>query len=231
MYPFSLHPTRICPKPEVFTVERLFLVGVFLLLVQGCDRQAPADYFPLRAGQQRAMRVYTRLVQGNDTTETTETRVVEVVHGLKDVPGLGKCWVVETPRESGGAFFSFFRKHDDGVIQLVQTDANQPPLEILYLALPLVKGLKWYDTKAQHEVMEVVAQETVQVQAGTYPDCFVVSVRSTRSNWLMKQWLAPNVGAVRWENHAAWTERDGARHELLKQAELVALKLPPEPGH
>jgi hypothetical protein len=211
-------------------MRRLTFVGFGLALLLACDRQAPADYFPLQAGQQRAMRVFTRMVEGTDTTETTAIKVVEVVHGQKDVPGMGKCWVVESPRDTGRSLYSFFRKNDDGVIQLVQASADKPPVEILYLALPLVKGLKWYDTKAQNEVMEVMAQETVKVRAGTYPDCYVVAVKSTRADWSMTQWLAPNVGAVKWENRAVWTDKDGKRREMLRQAELVALKVPPDSG-
>lgn len=210
--------------------KRLIAIGFGLALVLACDRHASADYFPLKAGQQRAMKVFTRMIAGTDTSETTEVRVVEVVRGLKDVPGMGKCWVVESPRDSGRSFYSFFRKHDDGIIQLMPTSANKPPVEMLYLALPLVKGLKWYDTKAEHEMMEVTAQETVKVKAGTYPDCFVVAVKSTRGDWSMTQWLAPNVGAVKWENHAAWTDTTGKKHEMLKLAELVAFKVPQDSG-
>jgi hypothetical protein len=210
--------------------KNLSAIEFGLVLLLACDRQVPADYFPLRAGQQRAMRVYTRMIVGSDTTETTEVKVVEVVHGLKDVPGMGKCWVVESPRDTGHPSFSFFRKTDDGIIQLVQSTADKPPVEILYLALPLVKGLKWYDTKAQGEVMEVTAQETVRVKAGTYPDCYVVAVKSTRTGWSMTQWLAPNVGAVKWENRAAWTDKRGEKREVLKLAELVAFKVPQDSG-
>jgi hypothetical protein len=206
--------------------KNLMVVGFGLVLLLACDRQVPADYFPLKAGQQRAMKVYTRMIEGTDTTETSEVRVVEFVHGLKEVPGLGKCWVVESPRDTGQPSYSFFRKNDDGVIQLVQTSADKPPVEILYLALPLVKGLKWYDSKAQGEVMEVTAQETVKVRAGTYPDCYVVTVRSTRTGWSMTQWLAPNVGAVKWENQVTWTDKNGKTREVLKLAELVAFKVP-----
>jgi hypothetical protein len=210
--------------------KNLMAVGFGLALLLACDRQAPADYFPLRAGQQRAMRVYTRTIEGTDTTETTEVKVVERVHGLKEVPGMGKCWVVESPRDTGSSSYSFFRKSDDGIIQLMPTSADEPPVEILYLALPLVKGLKWYDTKAQGEVMEVTAQETVKVRAGTYPDCYVVVVKSTRTGWSMTQWLAPNVGAVKWENRAAWTDKSGKKREVLKLAELVASKVPQDSG-
>jgi hypothetical protein len=210
--------------------KNLMAVGFGLALLLACDRQVPADYFPLKAGQQRAMKVYTRTIEGTDTTETTEVKVVEVVLGLKDVPGMGKCWVVESPRDTGHASYSFFRKNDDGIVQLVPTSADKPPVEILYLALPLVKGLKWYDTKAQGEVMEVTAQETVKVRAGTYPDCYVVTVKSTRTGWGMTQWLAPNVGAVKWENRATGTDKSGKNWEVLKLAELVAFKVPRDTG-
>jgi len=211
-------------------MKRLLVIGFALALLLTCDRREPADYFPLKAGQQRVMKVYTRTIRGTDTTETTQVKVVEVVHGLKDVPGMGKCWVVESPRDTGESSYSFFLKNDDGVIQLVQTSRGKPPVEILYLALPLIKGLKWYDTKAQSEVMEVTAQETLKLRAGTYPDCYAVSVRSTRAGWSMTQWLAPNVGAVKWENRAAWTDKSGERCEVLKLAELVVLKVPRDSG-
>jgi hypothetical protein len=209
--------------------KRMMAIGFGLALL-ACDRQAPADYFPLKAGQQRAMKVYTRMIEGKDTTETTEVRVVEIVHGVKDVPGMGKCWVVESPRDTGRPLYSFFRKGEDGIIQLKPVGDDKPPLEMLYLALPLAKGLKWYDTKAQRELMEVTAQETVKVQAGAYPDCYVVAVKNTRADWSMTQWLAPNVGAVKWENRAAWTDKGGKRHEMLKLAELVAFNIPPDSG-
>ena len=210
--------------------RNLMIAGLGLALLLACDRQEPADYFPLKAGQRRVMRVYTRMIEGTDTTETTQVKVVEIVHGLKDVPGMGRCWVVESPRDTGQSSFSFFLKNDDGVIQLVQTSVEKPPVEILYLALPLVKGLKWYDTKAQGEVMEVTGQETLKLRAGTYPDCYVVAVKSTRAGWNMTQWLAPNVGAVKWENRAAWTDKNGRRCEVLKLAELVAFKVPQDSG-
>jgi hypothetical protein len=211
-------------------MKRLTAIGFGLLLILACDRHAPADYFPLKAGQRRAMKVFTRLIAGTDTTETTQVKVVEIVLGLKDVPGLGKCWVVESPRDTGGPLYSFFRKNDDGVIQLMQTSPDKPPVEMLYLALPLATGLKWYDTKGQSEMMEVTAQETARVQAGVYPDCYVVKVKSTRADWNMTQWLAPNVGAVKWENRAVWTDKSGVRHEMLQQAELVAFEVPQGSG-
>jgi len=210
--------------------KRLAAVGLGLALLAACDRHAPADYFPLKAGQQRAMRVYTRMVDGTDTTEITEGKVVEVVRGLRDVPGIGSCWVVESRRDTGPSAFSFFRKNDDGVVQLVPGSGDKPPAEILYLALPLAKGLKWYDTKAQGEVMEVTAQETVKVRAGTYPDCYVVTVKSTRVGWNVTQWLAPNVGAVKWENRAVWTDKNGKRCEALRLAELVTFRAPRDSG-
>jgi len=210
--------------------KNLTAVAFGIALLLACDRQVPVDYFPLRVGQQRAMRVYTRMIEGTDTTETTEVRIVERVHGLRDVPGVGRCWVVESPRDTGSSSYTFFRKSDDGVVQLMPSGEDKPPVEILYLALPLVKGLKWYDTKAQGEVMEVTAMETVRVRAGTYPDCYVIAVKSTRTGWSMKQWLAPNVGAVRWENRAYWTGKSGEKREVLKLAELVAFKVPRDSG-
>jgi hypothetical protein len=78
--------------------------------------------------------------------------------------------------------------------------------------------------------MEVVARETVAVQAGTFPDCYQVRVTSTRADWSMSQWLAPDVGPVKWENRASWTGKDGVKRELLRQAELVSYLVPKKAG-
>src|SRR5512143_1405352 len=114
-------------------LKRFCAIACCSVVLLACSRQLPADYFPLRAGQKRAMQVYTRTIRGTDTTETTEVKVVEVVHGQQEVPGMGKCWVVESPRDTGRPSYSFIRKGDDGIIQLIPTSGDKPPAEILYL--------------------------------------------------------------------------------------------------
>ncbi len=199
-----------------------------LVLLAACEQPEPADYFPLAPGAQRVMRVYTRLVTGRDTSETTLTRLVELVHGERELPQLGRVWVVEAPRDSGRSTFTFFRKRDDGIIQVLPVSDRQP-VEMLYLALPLSRGLKWYDSRDRREVMEVTARDTVRVEAGTFPDCYEVKARSTRQDWTLRQWLAPDVGPVKWENRSAWTDREGVRHEIYRRAELVEYRTPEPP--
>lgn len=208
---------------------RLHMALALALLLAGCEQPEPADYFPLAPGARRVMRVYTRLVTGRDTSETTATRLVEVVHGERDVPQLGRVWVVEAPRDSGRSTFTYFRKRDDGIIQVLPVPDRQP-VEMLYLALPLSRGLKWYDSRDRREVMEVLARDTVRVEAGTFPDCYEVTARSTRLDWTLRQWLAPDVGPVKWENRSAWTGKDGVRFELYRRAELVTYRTPDQPA-
>ena len=209
--------------------KRLLAVAGLLLALAGCNRPELADYFPLTPGARRIMRIETRMISGRDTTDTVQVRTVEVVHGEKELPRLGKVWVVESPRDTGRPLYSYFRKHDDGIIQVLPTQ-DSTPQELLYLSLPLVKGLKWYDTKERREVIEVVARETVAVEAGRFPDCFQVRVSSTGADWTMCQWLAPDIGPVKWENRAAWTGKDGVRRELLRKAELVSYLVPKKAG-
>jgi hypothetical protein len=209
-------------------MKGLAALSTLVALLASCCRQAPADYFPMKPGSKRIMRVYTRTIAGVDTNETTEVKIVEVVIGERELPAMGKCWVVESPRDSGRTAYSYFRKADDGVMQVVPAAEGKPPMEMLYLSLPLAKGLKWYGTKAQREMMEVVSEETVVVEAGTFTDCYQVLTTSTWADWTMRQWFAPNAGPVKWENHFAWTGKDGVRHELLKRAELVRLQVPTE---
>jgi hypothetical protein len=54
----------------------------------------------------------------------------------------------------------------------------------------------------------------------------VVAVKSTRTDWTMRQWLAPEVGAVKWENEAGWTTKEGKKCQMLKRAELVSYEVP-----
>jgi hypothetical protein len=203
---------------------------VAAVVLAGCGGHELADYYPLVPGAERYMKIYTRTITGKDTSVATEIRLVETVRGEREMPGAGKVWVVETPGESSNVGYAFFRKHDDGIIQLVPQDSTRPPVEILFLALPLAKGLKWYDTRAQSEMMEVVDFDTVDVPAGRYPDCFEILVTGIKRKWTMRQWLAPDVGVVKWEQQAFWERKDGVPCELLRRAELVAYKLPPKTG-
>lgn len=205
------------------------LLALGLVSIVGCNRPELADYFPLTAGAQRTMRIRTVAVAGADTTITTRVRVVELVRGEQDVPGLGKVWVVESPRDTGRPVVSYFRKLDDAVIQVIPKRDGKPD-ELLYLSLPLVKGLKWYDTREQREMMDVVARETVAVQAGRFADCYQVRVSSTKADWTMCQWLAPDIGPVKWLNRASWTGKDGTKYEMVREAELVSYLVPKQAG-
>jgi len=210
-------------------IKRAVAIGGLVILA-GCNRPELADYFPLVPGAQRIMRVHTMMVAGTDTSETTRVRLVQVVRGEKELPGIGKVWVVEAPRDSGQPAYTYFLKHDDGVIQVLPMQ-DRKPVELLYLALPLSKGLKWYDTKDQREMMEVVAKETVAVAAGKFPDCFQVLVTSTKADWSMRQWLAPDIGPVKSENRAAWTGKDGVKRSLVRTTELVSYLVPKKAGN
>jgi hypothetical protein len=201
-----------------------------LVLLAGCTGRELADYFPLTGGSQRFMRIRSRMVVGSDTTENVQTRLVEVVRGEHELPGIGRAWVVETPRESAPPLVAYFRKHDDGVTQFVLRDSGRQPLAMLFLALPLAKGLKWHSTRSRTEQMEVVSQDTITVPAGTFPDCFEVLVASPRRNSELRQWFAPDVGVVRWEQDVRWQRPDGVACELHRVAELVAYQKPPADG-
>lgn len=195
-----------------------------LAVTPGCRKSAQPDYFPLVPGAQKLMRISTRHVAAAETSETTEVRLVSVVLGQKRLPEVGNVWVVETPRDSGPSNFSYFRKTPDAVVQLVPR-RGKTPLTLLYLSLPLEKGKHWYDTEAQHERLEVVARETLRVEAGEFPDCYKVAVIRVDTDVAMHQWFAPGIGPVKWESRSVW-EQDGVRHEQYRVAELVGYREP-----
>ncbi len=198
-----------------------------LLLVVGCTGGGGPDYFPLVSGSRSFMKVYTRKVVGSDTTEQIQVRLVSIVLGEKDIPGLDRVHVIEAPRDSGPSTYTYFRRDRDGIVQVIPLRGREPT-ELRYLKTPLSKGRGWYDTDDKREAFEVVAKETVTVEAGVFPDCYKIAIISTKVDWAMHQWFAPDVGPVKWENRAAWT-KDGVNHELVRTAELVLYELPGSP--
>ncbi len=199
-----------------------------LVVLSGCGQKKEPDYFPLVPGARKFMKVYSRKVVNSDTSETTQVRLSAVVRGEKELSGIGKVWVVESPRDSGPSTYAYFRKQPDAVIQVVPMKGRDP-LEVRYLSLPLSVGKSWYDTEEQREQFEVVAKETIELGGHFFPDCYKVAVISSKFDWAMHHWFAPDVGPVKWESRAVWT-KDGVEHELVRIAELVQYQLPGDPG-
>jgi len=196
-----------------------YAVIVLLLAVAGCNSNRQPDYFPFEAGVRKFMRVSTRTISDSDTTETTEVRLASVMLGERELPQLGKVWIVETPRDSGPSSYSYFRKTKEAVLQLVPRREG-PPAEMVFLSLPLENGKFWYESEAKRQRLEVVGQETVETEAGEFPDCYKVAVIRRDADWAMHQWFAPGVGPVKWESRSVW-EKDGVKHEQYRSAELV----------
>jgi len=203
-------------------MRRLFLTGLMVVLwVVGCGRQP--DYFPLAKGAVRVMKVYERRVVGADTSETTQVRVVEAVLGEKEVPGLGKVWVVEAPLDSGRSTRYFYQMRPDSVLKFVPGRGGRPE-QMLFLLMPLKVGKKWYESDKEREVSEVVANEPVAVAAGTFPSCFKVVTTAARVDLKVESWLAPGVGVVKRDKRLTWMQ-DSVRHELFSSEELVEYRV------
>ncbi len=192
----------------------------------GCPKPAALDYFPLAKGARKHMRIFQRRIAGPDTSETTMVRLVSVVREERDLPEIGKVWIVESPRDSGRPSYSYFRKVKDAVLQVIPRE-GKPAAELLFLALPLEVGREWYDTDSRHQKFQVVARETVAVEAGVYPDCYKVAVVGQGVDWAMHQWFAAGVGPVKWETRSARTV-EGVENVLYQRAELVRYEAPVE---
>lgn len=202
----------------------IFLALAVPVFFAGCPRQAAPDYFPLVKGARKHMRILQRRMGATDTTETTMVKLVSIVREERDLPEVGKVWIVESPRDSGRPSYSYFRKTPDAVLQVIPRE-GKPAAELAFLELPLAVGKEWFDTDAQRQKFQVVAKETVAVEAGTYPDCFKVAVLGQGVDWAMHQWFAPGVGPVKWETRRA-VVRDGVRQDLYQEAELVRYEAP-----
>jgi hypothetical protein len=203
---------------------------VLLLLVAACGRPELADYYPLAAGASRTLRLHSCTIAGSDTAARESADIVELVRGEREVPGLGRVWVVETRRDTHQPAYAFFRRHDDAIIQLVPSTQEKPPTEISYLLFPLARGLRWYDTRAHAQVMEVTGLDTVDVPAGRFANCYQVLVTGIRRQWTMRQWFAPDVGLVKWEQQAFWFDPDSVPHELRRTAVLIEYVPPVDSG-
>lgn len=169
------------------------------------------------------MKVSERVVSGRDTTIHCEVRVVEVVKGLKEVPRLGKVWVVETPLQSGSSTMYYYERKGDTIFKLVPGRGGMVE-RIVYLIQPLSVGRKWFDSYEEREETEVVAQEDVTVPAGSFAACFRVETKSSKVNFHQTLWLASGLGVVKREKEQSWTRGDTS-FELFRAEELVEYRI------
>lgn len=202
---------------------RIVLTVAFgALLFFSCRRQR-ADFFPLMPGAVRVMKVYEHRVVGKDTSRESTVRVSEVVKGLKDVPRVGRVWVVEAPLDSGRSTVYFFLRSRDTIFKIVPGRGGTPE-RILYLPLPLTVGKSWFDSDARREQSTVVAQESVTVPAGTFQNCYRIETKSQKVDFHQTVWLLPGLGVVRREKVQRW-HRGDTMFELFRQEELVEYRV------
>jgi hypothetical protein len=169
------------------------------------------------------MQVTERRIAGKDTSVKTEVRVVEVVKGIKEVPRLGKVWVVATPLDSGHSALHFYERHGDTIFKLVPGRGGLPE-RIVYLIQPLAVGKSWFDTEDGREETRVVAREPCHVPAGSFADCFRLETRSNRVNFHQTLWLASGLGVVKREKRQLWSKADTS-FEIFRQEELVEYQI------
>ncbi len=199
-------------------MRKLTLFITALVLFVGCRRQR-LDFFPLVPGAVRIMKVYEHKIAGRDTTAQTEVRVTEAVMGLKDVPQLGKVWVIEAPLDSGKKTVYFYDRRGDTIFKIVPGRGGKPE-RILYLRLPLRVGDRWYESEAERELTEVVAVDSVDVPAGKFQNCYKLETKSNKVDFQRTLWLLPGLGAVKREKIQRW-QRGDTMFELFQREELV----------
>lgn len=112
---------------------------------------------------------------------------------------------------SGGKTFQVF-KGNIGIITfesyVIVTDSNVKTYNTLtseastLLVFPLNVGSHWFNSGSDES--QVLALETVTVQAGTFNNCY--KVRTTRQASFYDDWYAPNVGLIKEINSSATLE-------------------------
>lgn len=210
------------PAVSLDGMRILTLVITGLVLFVGCRRQR-LDFFPLMPGAVRIMKVYEHRVVGKDTTVHNEVRVTEVVRGIKDVPQLGKVWVVEAPLDSGKKTVYFYDRQGDTIFKIVPGRGGKPE-RILYLRQPLKVGDRWYDSEAERELTEVVALDSVDVPAGSFQNCYKLETKSSKVDFHQMLWLLPGLGTVKREKVQRWRRGD-TMYELFQREELVEYQI------
>jgi len=186
----------------------------------GCAQRQP-DYFPLVPGAARVMRISQKVVTSVGSSETTYVATVEVVRGERDVPAMGRVWVVESPSDSARFFY---RRSGDSVF-VIQPGRGGRPRPVLYLLLPLRVGKRWHDTGAEAAERVVEAQEDVSVPLGRFEGCYRVVTTHQEIDMRVATWFAPGVGVVKRERRLVWGA-DSLRREIERLEELVEYRLP-----
>ena len=80
---------------------------------------------------------------------------MERVAGEEEVAGLGRVWVVESPRDSGEPTRSYFRRNEDAVMQVFYGKDSQP-VELTFLSLPLTPELQNAMSRSAEGLIETV---------------------------------------------------------------------------
>lgn len=198
----------------------MLILATGLAVWSGCGRSQP-DYFPLVPGAVRVMKIRQRVVTPAGAAETSYVAAVEVVRGEKDVPQLGRVWVVESPSDSARFFY---RRSGDSIIE-IQPGRGGRPKPVLYLLLPLRVGKRWHDTGAEAAERVVEALEDITVPLGRFEACYRVVTTHEDFDMMVATWFAPGVGVVKRERRLAWGQ-DSLRREVERVEELVEYRLP-----
>lgn len=201
-------------------LRTLLVLAAGAVIWSGCVRRQP-DYFPLVSGAVRVMKVRQKVTTPSGTGETTFVAAVEVVRGERDLPQMGRVWVVESPADSARFFY---RRSGDSIFE-IQPGRGGRPKPVLYLLLPLRVGKRWHDTGAEEAERVVEVLEDVAVPLGRFADCYRVVTTHEDFDMKVATWFAPGVGVVRRERRLSWGA-DSLRREVERVEELVEYRLP-----
>lgn len=201
---------------------------VFLLFAAGCSQNSAGkhpsqgDYFPLALGDTWTYRM-------SPGTKVYEAQVTaqKVIGGINTY-----ALAVEDT-------YSYLAVRPDGVYQYGQGDPDDPksavlfsPPQLLY-QLPFDVGDEWNtpvlaeptgkDSETVYVGGQVDSVETVTVPAGTFRDCYKLTVDDPRDSPANRTdlWFAPNVGIVKTVTYIVI----GAGKPKMSTTELVKYRL------
>ena len=185
-------PHRIKGTVPFVSAPSVALLG--LILASGCE-DVRHDYFPLEVGSSWTYRVISAgRVHGSESIDVVER--VEYAWE-KEGPEEG----ARTPNSRTERFrvrepadVAVWTKDEGGVFRIlagtVTTIIQYPPFI----------GFGWTDTAPGGGLVycKVIGREAVQTPADRFFDCIVIEREARDSSSVVRQWVAPEVGLVKW---------------------------------
>jgi hypothetical protein len=160
------------------------------------------EIFPNKVGDQW---VYT--FRGYGVKENEKNRIyVDVIKEINLADGkIAKVWAAQFPN---GTDTSYVRSHTNEInifrsYENVCTNCKEMPIEKLKYQIPLYAGKLWVLNEDHGDTLQVIAQSSITVPAGTFKNAFVIINKTDKrvfvgnARRIDTTWIVPYIGIVK----------------------------------